>query len=396
MHGEERGTGNYYELMLSVEELGALRAADLRRAMVASSVATGSSAHAAVLPVPVSELDEDLLSEPVSFETRDEALDVRVTCWSEWPESGQESDAVARLEKLVLPFLHRMGAEVGHIECNLDNSNQWGLSVEIILALPWRGKTVAELYAVGNDVHRLSEAFTNQDITRETVADLVRGGSGHLLIDQPESNWLDAKSQEYDLTGLHGKISLAQAVARFANGEDGGLVVIGAHTKAVPGGEVISRVRGLVPRHMDSRSRYQRVLDERLYPPVLGLLIDVVPVEAERVLILIDVPPQPEESKPFLVHGAITADGKTEGAFISIVQRRGEGSIPISAPMIHATLAAGRALLRGRVSGLSDKLDGSLEEGPSAQPLDPAGAVVELGNLVQELRTIAVGLKQRS
>ncbi len=32
---------------------------------------------------------------------------------------------------------------------------------------------------------------------------------------------------------------------------------------------------------------------------------------------------------------------------ISIVQRRGEGSLPITAPMVHATLAAGRALLRG-------------------------------------------------
>jgi hypothetical protein len=45
------------------------------------------------------------------------------------------------------------------------------------------------------------------------------------------------------------------------------------------------------------------------------------------------------------VHGAIVGD-KTEGAFISIVQRRGEHSITITAQSIHATLAAGRALLR--------------------------------------------------
>jgi hypothetical protein len=35
------------------------------------------------------------------------------------------------------------------------------------------------------------------------------------------------------------------------------------------------------------------------------------------------------------VHGAIAGD-KTEGAFISIVRRRGEGSITISAKQIHA------------------------------------------------------------
>jgi hypothetical protein len=57
------------------------------------------------------------------------------------------------------------------------------------------------------------------------------------------------------------------------------------------------------------------------------------------------VPPQPEELKPFLVHGAIL-EGKVEGAFVSIVRRRGEHSVPITAPAIHAMLSAGRALLR--------------------------------------------------
>jgi hypothetical protein len=42
----------------------------------------------------------------------------------------------------------------------------------------------------------------------------------------------------------------------------------------------------------------------------------------DGMLILIDVPPQPEELKPFLVHGAIV-DGRAEGAFVSIVRRRG-------------------------------------------------------------------------
>jgi len=49
------------------------------------------------------------------------------------------------------------------------------------------------------------------------------------------------------------------------------------------------------------------------------------------MLMLIDIPPQPEELKPFLVHGAIV-DGRIEGAFISIVRCRGESSIPITAP----------------------------------------------------------------
>lgn len=179
---------------------------------------------------------------------------------------------------------------------------------------------------------------------------MVRGGCVEILIGQPEGNGLDAKAEEYDLTTTRGKISLAQAVARFCNGEDGGLVVIGAKAKKIPGGEEIRQVPGVLPRYADTPARYQRVLDHHLYPPVMGLRIDVVPAAGGRSIISLEIPPQPEELKPFLVHGAVTADGETEGSFISIVQRRGEESIPITAPMIHATLAAGRALLRGGAS----------------------------------------------
>jgi hypothetical protein len=82
------------------------------------------------------------------------------------------------------------------------------------------------------------------------------------------------------------------------------------------------------------------------------LTIELV-VHGDGMLVVVSLPPQPEELKPFLVHGAIV-DGAVEGAFISIVRRRGEASIPITAQSIHATLAAGRALLRrGEVRGLN-------------------------------------------
>ena len=91
-------------------------------------------------------------------------------------------------------------------------------------------------------------------------------------------------------------------------------------------------------------AQHLKAIDQRVFPPVDGLAVEEVPV-GDGSLILIYVPPQPEESKPFLVTGAIV-DERVEGAFISIVRRRGEDSIPITAESIHATLAAGRALLR--------------------------------------------------
>ncbi|WP_132047095.1 hypothetical protein [Curtobacterium sp. PhB136] len=94
-------------------------------------------------------------------------------------------------------------------------------------------------------------------------------------------------------------------------------------------------------------ARYSGILDRHLYPLPTGLRFNIVPLPNGKSVVAVDVPPQQETQKPFLVHGAIRADGEVEGAFVSIVQRRGEASVPITAPMSHTTLAAGRARLRG-------------------------------------------------
>jgi hypothetical protein len=185
--------------------------------------------------------------------------------------------------------------------------------------------------------------MSSGQLTQQTAGDLVRGAHAQVLIGQPEGHWLDVKRQHYDLASDRGQISLAQAVARFCNAEMGGLVVVGMSTKRIPGGE---EIRGLcpVPRDGNMVRRYQQTLERRVFPPPDSLTIESIRA-GDGMLVLIDVPPQPNELKPFLVHGAIV-DGRIEGAFISIVRRRGESSIPISAPMIHSTLAAGLALLR--------------------------------------------------
>jgi len=114
-------------------------------------------------------------------------------------------------------------------------------------------------------------------------------------------------------------------------------------TRKVGSGEIIN---GITPVNIDGKTarRYRQVIENRVFPFPEGLSVETVAFDHGH-LILITFPPQPEELKPFLVHGAIV-DGKVESAFISIVKRSGEDSIPISASQIHSTLAAGRALLR--------------------------------------------------
>lgn len=122
------------------------------------------------------------------------------------------------------------------------------------------------------------------------------------------------------------------------------MVVVGMNTKRVPGGEVI---RSIKPVSVDTATprRYRQAIESHLFPFPNGLRVETAVLATGTGIVIIYVPRQEEELKPFLVHGAIVAD-RVEGAFISIVRRSGEDSIPITAKQIHSTLAARRALLR--------------------------------------------------
>lgn len=130
-------------------------------------------------------------------------------------------------------------------------------------------------------------------------------------------------------------------MARFANGDEAGVLVVGVEEKQGR----ITRLRPASLTYLNAE-QHQDVIDTRVFPPVGNLEIQAVTLEDGKGILFIHVPRQAEETKPFLVHGAIVGD-RVEGAYISIVRRRGEGSIPVSGPAIHSMLAAGRALLQG-------------------------------------------------
>jgi hypothetical protein len=218
---------------------------------------------------------------------------------------------------------------------------------------PTRGKTVHDLYRLARGLHEFLVVLDYGGFTMQTLPILLRAGRASMLIGREEGQWLEVKSAPYDLTGDHGKIELAQDAARFANAEVGGILIVGARTKGRP--EVISAISPAPLRQL-SASRYRAVLDARVYPPIDGLQVETMAYGQDRGLLVVVVPPQPELLKPFLVHGALVG-GRVEGAFISIVRRRGEGSIVTSASAIHAMLVAGRARLQNQEDGLHQGTD---------------------------------------
>lgn len=348
VNGEERVSPDGDNVLLSTEELASIPVRELRDALQACRANYSSShAGAAITELPASEWDEDDPLAPVGFELDDAGLRLVLMHIAAWPDDGDGSKVTAGLERLLGPFVSRHRASVALIEVQDEWSSRDGVGVCVCLDVQWRGMTCADMYDIGLQARLLMDTFAAGAVDRSTVADLIRGGAAEVLVGQPEGNWLDAKSQEYDLTTPAGRISLAEAVAKFCNAEAGGLIVIGAKTRVHADGETITHVDGVVPRHKNTVTRYRDVLNKNLYPPVFGLEVALVPTSGDRSLVVVDVPPQPEELKPFLVHGAIAADRKVHGEYIGIVQRRGDGSMHITAPMIHSMLAAGRALLRG-------------------------------------------------
>lgn len=90
-------------------------------------------------------------------------------------------------------------------------------------------------------------------------------------------------------------------------------------------------------------------LDRHIFPNIEGLQVELVPAHPEPStsdkLLMIRVPPQPQELLPFLVTGVILED-QILGNYIGLFERRGEDVVARSPAAIHAGLSTGLALLR--------------------------------------------------
>ncbi|MGY0004612.1 AlbA family DNA-binding domain-containing protein [Micromonospora sp. I033] len=325
--------------------------ASLRRALIAAAENHGMfperlpGRDLPVLSLYLTEVEPELIHEdfiPYSaytinlMESRSLVLEL-----SEYLEADLEPYEIATS---VTHLLQRYSASLRDVEPEgVDKYCHWHIRVDI----DRRGRTVGQALSLADELSDLMRALEGRDSPQfQALWDLLRSGKFNVLVGQPESATLEVKSQGYTLDDEAGKIELAQDVARFANAEKGGVLVIGMRTKRIRGEEVISRITPVRNAPKNAPSRYRSTIDRRVYPPIDGLEVGAVEVESNGSIILVKVPPQPEELKPFIVHGAMVG-GRSEGAFISIVRRRDEGSIPISGPAIHAWLSAGRALMRG-------------------------------------------------
>lgn len=221
--------------------------------------------------------------------------------------------------------------------------------VAVVLSLPAGEDDTGLLVKGAAGLAALIRTTGGSTPTVEAVRTWVRAGRLEPLEGLRENSWLEVKSAPYLLgapgdSGTKQKIELAQDVARFVNGGVDSVLLIGFPEVARDGVLVVGKARP-VPLSMIDIQQIRGVLDDRIVPIVVGLEVEVILVTPDTGVLMISVLPQAPELYPHLVRGSLVGD-KVEGAFFSIVQRRGEGSVAIDATQVHTYLVAGRAFLR--------------------------------------------------
>ena len=336
----------YHGLGVSLEVIGPASLTSLiavmRRPRCCSRVESDKGEEIWISPASSSEFDHFYSPrDPVSFEISKSRFIILIRIVLTNPTVNSNS-----IHQAIQPLVARR-------RCLLHDVKMEGVPaqryVHVRLEPLTRGRIAADAYAIGKEVFEVLRALDGGGLNPTTTAELLRAGQAASLIGVEESDWLDVKERPYELKSATAKVAeaakieLGQDVARFANAQLGGLLVVGMRARRRAEKEVVVRV---VPANLDQLSvqQYRAVIDRRVFPPVENLSVEAIETSPGKGLLIILIPPQPEESKPFLVHGAIVG-GQVEGAFISIVRRRGEASIPITGPSIHAMLVAGRALL---------------------------------------------------
>lgn len=360
-NGRQRKTDDCDSPVVHVDDLSQVPASDLKAAMrryVAVIDCDPPDLHVIV----TGDADDDLEFRPwseVSFSLADDQLVMDLDVYGDaMPVDGDAGRGAARR---IAPILSRKRMWLVSDKEDWDNDGRWW-NVQLRIGFHPRGRSGEALVRDGLEIVALLNATAGQ-LDRTNTLDLLRSGHAQALIGQPEGPWLETKREHYDLKSDAGQIKLARAVTQFANSECGGLVIVGLATKKHAGIDAIHAVMP-VPHNPNIRRRYVQILQNRIYPPPDNLRVEVIAVP-DGELVAIDIPAQPEELKPFLVHGAVI-EGRVNDTFISIVQRREDEGIPSSVASIHAMLAAGRALLRHgnlRVSTTTSPTIGTRDRG---------------------------------
>jgi Restriction endonuclease len=288
-----------------------------------------------ITPIHPSSFDRDFVPYlPVSLKVSESSVRASVECGT------QELVSTPDVVRLLQPLLDRRHVSVAKVE-PIDSSIGSALHVEI--DVPARGRSVKDALALGDEVDQLlTAAYATGPLRSETVAELLRTGHHDVVVGQPESDWLEAKGEPYRLDD-YGRYLLATDVAAFANA-GGGLLALGLKTSKRHGVDVITKADGIRVKGFNA-SRHHAVLRSWIFPPVVGVRVDVAPFpdDEEMGIVVIEIPPQAAELQPFFVKRT-EIKGRLRTERFGVPVRLGVDTNHWDVAQLHALVVAGRAV----------------------------------------------------
>jgi len=177
---------------------------------------------------------------------------------------------------------------------------------------------------------------------RKEIGEILESKDFEKLIGEFENEYLECKSQPYKLDSNKGKRELAKDVSSMANSE-GGFILIGVKTKSSTShpGDKISEICPFNREHVN-KDRYYKVIESWVYPHIADLLLSWVTIEEgdEKGILIVEVPMQAKEIRPFLITNTLDEDKKIEIMF-GYVERKRDNIKPTTASDLQRALKDG-------------------------------------------------------
>ncbi|MGC7102738.1 helix-turn-helix domain-containing protein [Amycolatopsis lurida] len=158
-----------------------------------------------------------------------------------------------------------------------------------------------------------------------------------------ECEWLEFKS-ELTLGSRHGNNELIKAVTAFANGHCSSMLVVGVGTERRDGQDKAAALTPL-PARVHTEERYRDIIDSHVVPLIRGLRIEIAEMTKEEVLVIVTVPAQREQDKPFVALTKV-GSGSDRHEVQTVYLRRGGGTVRLNTANLQALLSAGYRTLR--------------------------------------------------
>jgi hypothetical protein len=200
-----------------------------------------------------------------------------------------------------------------------------------------------------------------EEISISEIKEIIDNGDFEKLKGRYENEFLDCKREIYKLTTSKEKHELAKDVSSFANAE-GGYILIGPQTepsKSHPFDE-IKNISCMHQNLIDS-TQYYNIIKDWIFPEILDITIKWKQSRdsKDKGIVVIHIPKQDDNSKPFLIKKTITKN-ETIGTIFGYFERRRDQTSYKDVQTIHTLLRNGLNYtneIKNKLDEINQKID---------------------------------------